>query len=119
MTSPVINDPAKEQIRKDEAMTYKTAVVPIAMALAILATDVQPVHATHFRGGTLTWQQAGGNKIRFTFNVAYRRSFALWSGIMPGGTFSDAADRFYFLRTASRSCFAAKDKAPRTDESTR
>ncbi|MBI5646958.1 MAG: T9SS type A sorting domain-containing protein [Ignavibacteriae bacterium] len=76
-------------------MTYKRILFSVLLAVTLLG--LTPVaQATHFRGGTLTWQQAGGNKIRFTFNVAYRRSFPLWSSVMPGGTFSDAGDRFYF-----------------------
>jgi len=31
--------------------------------------------ATHFRGGTLSWQQAGGNTIHFTLNTSWRRGY--------------------------------------------
>lgn len=32
-------------------------------------------YATHDRGGSLSWQQAGGNTIKFTLNTSWRRSY--------------------------------------------
>ncbi|MBC3758358.1 T9SS type A sorting domain-containing protein [Hyunsoonleella sp. SJ7] len=42
------------------------------------------VQASHFRGGTLSWSQAGGNSITFTSNTQWRRSF--WGAPTVGQT---------------------------------
>jgi hypothetical protein len=43
------------------------------------------VSATHFRGGTLNWQQNGGNSIKFTISTTWRRGFSWSGGTWPGG----------------------------------
>ncbi|WP_235297842.1 HYR-like domain-containing protein, partial [Portibacter marinus] len=42
------------------------------MFLFLLSPDVR---ATHFEGGNLSWQQAGGNSIEFSFTGQYRYGF--------------------------------------------
>ena len=45
------------------------------MALGACFMSIKEASATHFYGGQLKWQQAGGNKIQFTFTSTWRRSF--------------------------------------------
>jgi hypothetical protein len=45
------------------------------LALLALLGSGTSANATHFRGGTLTWQQAGGRTIQFTLNTSWRRGY--------------------------------------------
>ncbi len=47
----------------------------VLIALFFIATFSVNSYATHDRGGSLTWQQAGGNTIKFTLNTSWRRSY--------------------------------------------
>lgn len=61
----------------------------LSSSLFFLAMLISPkASATHFRGGTLTWQPAGGNSVSFSMNTSWRRGFAwpsggTWTGANP------------------------------------
>ena len=50
-------------------------LLSIIMLICGLMAFTTNSYGTHFRGGTLTWQQAGGNSIRFTLSTAWRRGY--------------------------------------------
>lgn len=63
----------------------KGVFTAICCLMLLQTTEVQ---ASHFRGGTLTWQQAGGNSITFTLKTEWRRSFFFEQNVGQTVTFS-------------------------------
>ncbi len=60
-----------------ERTSFKAAALCAAIgivALWMLSAGAGPAHATHYRGGSLTWVAAEGNTVEFTLQTAWRRS---------------------------------------------
>ncbi|HEY0108094.1 MAG TPA: PKD-like domain-containing protein, partial [Fibrella sp.] len=66
------------------------------MTFLISVFGTHTATASHFRGGTLKCEQAGGNSIKFTMTVTWRRGYSAWSPLNPpvGTTLNTGA--FYF-----------------------
>ncbi len=61
-------------MKKNRPLKSKMILIFTMLLSAFLSMQTIEVNASHFRGGTITWQQAGGNSITFTVNTQWRRS---------------------------------------------
>jgi len=58
-------------------------IVVTLVAIQLIAT-ASPAEASHFRAGTLMWEDAGGNDVNFKMTSAWRKTF--FDSSCPGGT---------------------------------
>jgi HYR domain/Secretion system C-terminal sorting domain len=75
-------------IRKQKTNTYlptvsSSFIKKALIALLFIITFSSDSFATHFRGGNITWRQAGGNTIEFTISSTWRRSYPAYGVTNP------------------------------------
>ncbi len=81
--------------RRTTQNRQKGTLLCILFFLALLGAGL-PASATHFRGGSLSWQQAGNDSIKFIMTTSWRRGYFINQGqsakvgtaVTPGGTFN-------------------------------
>ena len=71
-------------MKKNQSLKSKIILFFTVLLSAFFVMQTTEVKATHFRGGILTWQQAGGNSITFSLNTQWRRNF--FAGQTVGST---------------------------------
>ncbi|REK51821.1 MAG: hypothetical protein DWQ48_00160 [Bacteroidetes bacterium] len=83
--SPRASDVQTRSKKNNSSSTVLRFIYGFILFYFFLFSSMTELHATHFRGGNLNWQQAGGNSITFTINTTWRYGFS-WSTRAIGGT---------------------------------
>ncbi len=74
-TTPSVFRTMYPRFSKQTSISSFSLFNKVLIALLFVASFSVESYATHDRGGSLTWQQAGGNSIKFTLNTSWRRSY--------------------------------------------